>query len=194
MNSEFQAVLEYMERERGIDRETVLTAVESALVSASKRGPGSAARELRIDIDRKTYDIRAFAQLEVVERAVDSNAQISLAQARKTHPEAQLGDVLEIEVTTKDFGRIAAQTAKQAILQRSARRRKSASTRSTRTGPATSSPARCAVSTAATSSSTWAGPRRSCPPRSGCRPRNTRWATGCGPTCCGSTAPRTART
>ena len=117
MNSEFQAVLEYMERERGIDRETVLTAVESALVSASRKSAG-ATRDMRIVIDRKTYDIRAFADLDVVEQPRDPNTEISLDRARRVRPNAQIGDVVEMEVTTKDLGRIAAQTAKQAIMQR----------------------------------------------------------------------------
>lgn len=118
MNSEFQAVLEYMERERGIDRETVLTAVESALASATRRGTTPSARDLRIEIDRKTYDIRAFAQLDVVQQAGDPNTEVGLTKARTVNPNAQIGDVVEMEVVAKDLGRIAAQTAKQAIMQR----------------------------------------------------------------------------
>jgi N utilization substance protein A len=106
-----------MERERGIDRETVLTAVESALLSASKKTSGPQ-RDLRIVIDRSSYDIRAFAMLDVVEKVLDPNVQVSLAKARASQPNAQLGDTVEVEVTTKDLGRIAAQTAKQAIMQR----------------------------------------------------------------------------
>lgn len=117
MNSELEAVLEYMERERGIDREVVLAAVENALLSASKKSVGPA-RDLRIQIDRKTLDIRATAKVEVVERVTNPHDQISLADAWKVKPDAQIGDVIEIDVTPKNFGRIAAQTAKQAILQK----------------------------------------------------------------------------
>lgn len=117
MNSELQAVVEYMERERGIDKETMISALETALLSASKKGAGPT-REIRVEIDRDTYDIRAWAQLEVVERVRNVSEQVSLKKARKAHPDAQLGDWVEMEVSTKDFGRISAQTAKQAILHK----------------------------------------------------------------------------
>jgi len=117
MNNELLAVLDYMERERGIDRETLLVAVESALLSASKKSV-SPAKDLRIAIDRKTCDIRAFAKVQVVENVVLPHDQIALAAARKMKADAKLGDFLELEVTPKNFGRIAAQTAKQAILHK----------------------------------------------------------------------------
>ena len=117
MNNELLAVLDYMERERGIDRETLLKAVESALLTASKKSV-SPAKEVRIAIDRKTCDIRAFAKVQVVERIVLPHDQVLLAAAQKVKPDAKLGDFIELEVTPKDFGRIAAQTAKQAILHR----------------------------------------------------------------------------
>lgn len=118
MNSELQAIVEYMERERGIDRETMLSALESALLSASRRTAGGPTNDLRVEIDRKTYQIRAWALVQVVERAKNPTEEISLARARKTYPEANLGDTIEVEVSTKDFGRISAQTAKQAILHK----------------------------------------------------------------------------
>ncbi len=117
MNAELQAVLDYMERERGIDRETLIKAVEGALLTASKKSVGPA-KEVRVEIDRKTYDIRALARLQVVDRVVAPHDQILLADALKINPGAKLGDFVEKEVTTRDFGRIAAQTAKQAILHR----------------------------------------------------------------------------
>ncbi len=116
MNNELLAVLEYMERERGIERETLLVAVEAALLSASKKSVGPA-RDLRIEIDRKTCDIRALAKVTVVEQP-SSIDQIALAGARRVKPDAKIGDVVEVEVTPKNFGRIAAQTAKQAILHK----------------------------------------------------------------------------
>ncbi len=117
MNSELQAVVEYMERERGIDRETMLASLETALLSASKKSTGPS-RELRVEIDRTTYNIRAWAQVEVVEKPRDPHEEISLAKALKIKDDAALGDIIEMEVSTKDFGRISAQTAKQAILHR----------------------------------------------------------------------------
>jgi N utilization substance protein A len=117
MNNELLSVLEYMERERGIDRETLLVAVENALLSASKKSVGPA-RDLRIEIDRTTCDMRALAKATVVNRVTSPHDQVTLAKARQVKPDAVVGDEIEIEVTPKNFGRIAAQTAKQAILHR----------------------------------------------------------------------------
>lgn len=117
MNAELQAVLDYMERERGIERETLIKAVEGALLSASKKSV-SPAKDLRIEIDRKTCDIRAFARVQVVDKVTAIHDQITVADARRIKPDAQLGDFVDKEVTPRDFGRIAAQTAKQAILHR----------------------------------------------------------------------------
>ncbi|MCB1070530.1 MAG: transcription termination/antitermination protein NusA [Verrucomicrobia bacterium] len=117
MNNELLAVVEHMERERGISRETLLTAIESAVLGAAKKSV-SPAQELRIVIDRKTYDFKAFAQVTVVEKVTLPHDEISLTEAKRRDPEAKLGDVMEIEVTPRNFGRIAAQTAKQAILHR----------------------------------------------------------------------------
>src|SRR6266536_1733270 len=117
MNPEFIAMLDYLERERGIKREILLEAVSNALLSASKKSVG-ASRDLRIDINRKTGEIRALANLVVVDRVTNSQDEIELSKARKIKPDANLGEILEVEVTPKNFGRIAAQTAKQAMMQR----------------------------------------------------------------------------
>jgi transcription termination/antitermination protein NusA len=117
MNNELLTVLDYMERERGIDRETLICAVEQALLSASKKSV-SMAKDLRIEIDRKTCDIRAFASVMVVEKVTAPHDEILLVNARRLRPEAQIGTMIDVEVTPKDFGRIAAQTAKQAILHK----------------------------------------------------------------------------
>ena len=116
MATELQQVFEFIERERGIDRETLLHAVETALLKASKKAV-SPARELRIAIDRKTFEIRAFARVQVVENVKEPHDQITLAAAKRIKANAKLDDFFEIEVTPKNFGRIAAQTAKQTILQ-----------------------------------------------------------------------------
>ncbi|HUJ72021.1 MAG TPA: transcription termination factor NusA, partial [Verrucomicrobiae bacterium] len=117
MNGELIAVLEYMQREKGIDKETLLQAVEQGLLQAAKKSVGPT-RDLRIEIDRKTGAIRALANLLVVENVVNKQDEISLADARRRLPNAQLGESVEVEVTPQNFGRIAAQTAKQAMLQR----------------------------------------------------------------------------
>jgi len=118
MNNELVNILNYMEKERKIDRETLIQAVEYALLSASRKSVG-AAKDLRIEIDRKTCDIRAFAKAEVVATVTkEDNTEVSLEKAKLVKTDAQIGELVEIEVTPKNFGRIAAQTAKQAILQK----------------------------------------------------------------------------
>ena len=114
MNAEFIASMEYWEREKGLDREILISAVEDAMVSAAKRAVGPA-RELRCEIDRKDGDIRAFATLIVVESVTDKQSEISLDSAQRFKPDAQLEEELEVEVTPKNFGRIASQNAKQAL-------------------------------------------------------------------------------
>jgi N utilization substance protein A len=117
MNSELIAALDYFEREKGIKREILIEAVSTALLSASKKSVGPA-RDLRIDINAKTGVIRALASLQVVEKVVEVHDEIRISDARKYKADVQLGDTIEVEVTPKDFGRISAQTAKQAMLQR----------------------------------------------------------------------------
>ncbi|MEP6685591.1 MAG: NusA N-terminal domain-containing protein, partial [Verrucomicrobiota bacterium] len=107
MNAEFIAMLDYLERERGIKREILIEAVSNALLSASKKSVG-ASRDLRIDINPKTGEIRALANLMVVEKIENPQDEILLNQARKTKPDANVGDAIEVEVTPKNFGRIAA--------------------------------------------------------------------------------------
>src|SRR5437870_1336779 len=116
MNAEFLAILEYWEREKGISKDVLLAAVEEALLSAAKKAVGPA-RELRCAIDPRTGDIRAFAKLVVSEKAASRHDQISLFDARRIKPDAQLGDEVEVEVTPANFGRIASQNAKQALMQ-----------------------------------------------------------------------------
>ncbi|PYJ98520.1 MAG: transcription termination/antitermination protein NusA, partial [Verrucomicrobia bacterium] len=116
MNSEFLAILEYWEREKGINKDVLVKAVEEALLSAAKKAVGPA-RELRCAIDPKTGDIRAFAKLVVSDKVASKHDQISLFDARRLKSDAQLGDEIEVEVTPANFGRIASQNAKQALMQ-----------------------------------------------------------------------------
>lgn len=115
MNPDLIAVLEFWEREKGISRDKVLTAVQESLMAAAKRAVGPA-RELRVEIDPKTAEIRAFAKLMVSEKAISRNDQISVFDARRIKADAQVGEEIEVEVTPTGFGRIAAQHAKQTIM------------------------------------------------------------------------------
>lgn len=118
MNSELIAMLDYLERERGIKREVLVEAISSALLAASKKSFTAGTRELRIDINPKNGEISAFAKLIAVETVTNPHDETPLSKVRLTDPNIQLGDEVDVEVTPKDFGRIAAQTARQAITQR----------------------------------------------------------------------------
>lgn len=117
MVSEIKALFEYYQKEKGIDRAKMVEALESAILAASKKSIGPA-RELRISVDPEKGTIRAFAKLIVAETVSNPFEQLSLKHAHKLKADAQVGDEIEIEVTPKDFGRIAAQTAKQTWMQR----------------------------------------------------------------------------
>lgn len=116
MNNDFLAVIEFWEREKGISRDVLLGAVQDSLLAAAKKAVGPA-RELRVTIDPKNGDIRAFARLVVSEKVISKHDQISQFDARRLKPDAQIGEELEVEVTPADFGRIASQYAKQTIIQ-----------------------------------------------------------------------------
>ena len=117
MNSEFIAVLENLERERGIKRSVLIEAVQNAVLSASKKTLEQG-RDLRIEIDQKSGEMRAIAKLIVVEKVMNKHDEIALSAALKIKPDAKAGDEIDVEVTPRNFGRIAAQTAKQAMMQR----------------------------------------------------------------------------
>jgi len=117
MNAELIAMFEYLEKEKGIKRDVLIDAVQSALVSAAKKSV-EAARELTVSIDPKTGDITGVAKLFVVDRIENKHEQILLSKAKVINPAAKIGDEIDVEVPTKELGRIAAQTARQAIMQR----------------------------------------------------------------------------
>ena len=117
MNSEFIAMLDYLEREKGIKREALIEAISTALIAAAKKS-FSISREVRIDINAKNGQIRVFARPLVVETVTNPQEEISLVRAKQLNKDVAIGDDIEIEVTPSDFGRIAAQTARQAITQR----------------------------------------------------------------------------
>ena len=119
MNRELIMVIEQLGREKGIDKEILFEALETALLSASRKSVG-AADNVRIHIDRRTGQLRAYCRKKVVETVEDPKTEIALAEAKQLNAEAELDDELELEQERppQDFGRIAAQTAKQVILQK----------------------------------------------------------------------------
>jgi N utilization substance protein A len=114
MANELLTILEYIERERGISRESITGALEKAIKNASHKSIHPAS-QLDVEIDPKTGTIKAFASLEVVEEN-PNNDQLVIERARERFPDVELGDVVRWEVTPRNFGRIAAQTARQAIV------------------------------------------------------------------------------
>ena len=117
MNAEFIAMLEYLEKEKGIKRELLIEAVQGALVSAAKKSV-EAGRNLQIIMDAKTGAAQAKAQLIVVDKVQNKHDEIGLAKAKAIKPDAVVGEEIWVDVTPKDLGRIGAQTARQAIMQR----------------------------------------------------------------------------
>ena len=115
MSNELLTVLEYIEQERGISRESLIKALETAILTASRKSIHPA-NELKVKIDPPTGKIQAWAILQVVESNPNCD-QLLLARAKERFPEVKVGDVVEWEVTPSNFGRIAAQTARQTIIQ-----------------------------------------------------------------------------
>ena len=117
MNKEFIQAIEDLEKERQISKDVLIEAIESALVSAYKKNYGTS-QNVRVDIDRENGDIAVLMRMDVVEEVEDDLTQISVEEAREIDYRYQAGDIVEYQVTPRDFGRIAAQTAKQVVVQR----------------------------------------------------------------------------
>lgn len=117
MNTEFLDALHDLEKEKGIAVGVLLEAIEAALLSAYKRNFGSL-QNARVHIERDTGEFKVYSQRTVVEQVNDLRLEISLEEARNKDPRYDIGEIVEGEVTPKNFGRIAAQTAKQVVVQR----------------------------------------------------------------------------
>ncbi|WP_297077241.1 transcription termination factor NusA [uncultured Enterococcus sp.] len=117
MSKEMLNALDALEAEKGVSKEVVIEALEAALISAYKRHYGQA-QNVEVEFDRKKGNIHVFAVKEVTEEVMDSQLEVSLKDAMLINPAYEIADKIRFEVTPKDFGRIAAQTAKQVILQR----------------------------------------------------------------------------
>ncbi|MBQ3899362.1 MAG: transcription termination/antitermination protein NusA [Lachnospiraceae bacterium] len=120
MNTELMEALNLLEREKGISRDVLLDAIENSLMQACEKNFGSS-ENVHVEIDRETCDYLVYAEKEVVETSADvadKNTQISLEDAKKISKKAKVGDVINVEIKSKEFGRIAAQNAKQVIVQK----------------------------------------------------------------------------
>ncbi|MBR4902041.1 MAG: hypothetical protein IKZ46_13980, partial [Victivallales bacterium] len=120
--SELMNSLEQLERDRGIDRETLLEAIEESLLTAARKA-AVASREVSVKVNRQTGDIQCWAKLLIVDKVEHPEDEIALKKVQEKYPErnyttANLGEEIEWEVKSEEFGRIAAQNAKQIIVQK----------------------------------------------------------------------------
>ncbi|MFO8069906.1 MAG: transcription termination factor NusA [Alkalibacterium sp.] len=117
MSKELAAALETLEKEKGISKEIVIDALEAALISAYKRNYGTS-QNVEVSFNEKKGTVTVYQVKEVVEEVYDSQLEVSIEDARERNKAYEVGDKIKFEVTPKNFGRIAAQTAKQVIMQR----------------------------------------------------------------------------
>lgn len=116
-NKELILALEELEKEKGIKKDYLLESIETALVTAYKRNFDSL-ENVKVQMDQKTGATHVYSLRDVVKRAMNKDTQINIKEAQKINPDLKEGDVLETEIVPRDFGRIAAQTAKQVIIQK----------------------------------------------------------------------------
>lgn len=116
-NKELILALEELEKEKGIKKSYIIESIETALVTAYKRN-FDALENVRVDIDKNTGATHIYAIKDIMENANDEATEITLEEAQKINKDLNLGDTVEVEIVPKDFGRIAAQTAKQVIVQK----------------------------------------------------------------------------
>jgi transcription termination/antitermination protein NusA len=117
MNKDLVAIFEYMEREKGIKREIVIAAIEESLHAAARKSFRGAAN-VTVQINSKSGDIEVYCEKEIVDEVEDPLKELSIEEAQELDPDCQVGQFIDVEVTPRDFGRIAAQTARQVIGQK----------------------------------------------------------------------------
>jgi len=127
--NEFALAFNEVLEEKQLPKEVILQALESAMVSAYRRAVmASSAQHVEAKVDPETGQVTILAEKEVVEEVQDNRTEVTLEEAQKVNPEAQLNDMVVVESTPKDFGRVAAQTARQVIQQRIREAERSAQT------------------------------------------------------------------
>ena len=118
MQNQFLSAIEQICEEKGISKDMVLEAIEAAIIAAYKKDFGDKEQEVRVELNPDNGEGTIFVTKEVVESVEDPMIQITLSDAKKVKKDAEMGDMVEIKEDNKDFGRVAAQTAKQVIVQR----------------------------------------------------------------------------
>ena len=116
-SNELLLATEYLEKEKKIPREVLIDAIEAALITAYKKNYDSA-RTVRVELNMDQGSFKVIARKEVVEESMDDREEISLDTALVKNPAYEIGDIYEEDVTPSDFGRVGAQAAKQAVMQR----------------------------------------------------------------------------
>lgn len=119
MNEEFIGALKEIVKDKGVSEDLIFTTIEDALVAAYKKNyADNSAHNVRISMSRETGEIHVYAQKDVVDEVYDDVTEIGIEEAKEINPTYEVGDVLDVEVTPKSFGRVAAQLAKQVVVQR----------------------------------------------------------------------------
>ena len=118
MNTELKTALEILEKEKDISKDVMLDAIENSLITACQSHFGKEKENFHVEINRDTCDFHVYAEKTVVEQVEDPDTQISLAEAKLLDANAELGDVIKVQIQSKEFGRIATQNAKNVILQK----------------------------------------------------------------------------
>ena len=118
MNKDLIAIFEYLEREKGIKREIVIEAIADSLRAAARKSVKGLGEKVSVEINSKTGEIEVFTQKKIVEKVTTPTEEISIEEAKAMEPECVVGQWLEILITPQDFGRIAAQAARQIITQK----------------------------------------------------------------------------
>lgn len=118
MNKDLIAIFEYLEREKGIKREIVINAISESLRAAARKSVKGLGEKVTVEIHPKTGEIEVYTQKKIVEKVTNPQEEISIEDAKAFEPECQVGQSLEISITPQDFGRIAAQAARQIITQK----------------------------------------------------------------------------
>ena len=117
-SKELVIAMDELEKEKGIKKDYMLESIETALVTAYKRNYDSAAENVKVTMNAETGEIHVYAEKEVVEVVEDDKIQINLVDAKKVNKKLDIGDTAQVEIIPRNFGRIAAQTAKQVIIQK----------------------------------------------------------------------------
>lgn len=121
MNEEFIGALREIVKEKGISEELIFSTIEDAMVAAYKKNyanPNTSAQNVRVNINRENGEIKVFAQKVVCDEVYDDVTEISLEEAKEVSPKYEVDDIVDLEVTPRNFGRVAAQLAKQVVTQR----------------------------------------------------------------------------